>query len=78
MEKHRLLLCSSAILSFGALSTAHAGQADAPQGIEAPSAYLESIENPGNVGGVEDAAAAPAVEAQEADDDRKAEESKKD
>ena len=38
----------------------------ASQGIEAPSAYLESIENPGDGGGVEDAAAAVATE-QDAD-----------
>lgn len=52
--------------TFAAPTLVRAEKQDAPQGIEAPSAYLESIENPGDGGGVEDAAAAVATE-QDAD-----------
>ena len=49
------------IASFAAPIPVGAANEAAPQGIEAPSAYLESIENPGDGGGVEDADAAAAA-----------------
>lgn len=51
-------LLATGIVCFAIPSSVRA-ENDAPaQGIEAPSAYLESIENPGASGGVEEAAAA--------------------
>ena len=71
---NRAFVLSLLALGIGALAAptlVSAEKEDAPQGIEAPSAYLESIENLGDGGGVEDAdpAAAVAVE-QDANHDK--------
>ena len=50
---------------FAAPTLVHAEKGDTSQGIVAPSAYLESIENPGDSGGVEDADAAAEAEAEQ-------------
>ncbi len=63
---------------FAAPTLVHAEKEDTSQGIEAPSAYLESIENPGDGGGVEDADAAAAVAAEQDADHNKAKDPKQD
>jgi len=64
--------------TFAAPTLVRAEKQGAPQGIEAPSAYLESIENPGDGGGVEDADAAAAVAAEQDTDHNKAKDPKQD
>ena len=66
------------IASFATPTPVGAANEAASQGIEAPSAYLESIENPGDGGGVEDADAAAAVAAEQDADHNKAKDPKQD
>ena len=80
MKNRLLTLCLVAIgaSSLANSSSAAAEQAEAPQGIEAPSAYLESIETPGDSGGVEDADPAAAAQAEQAAEKAKSGNSQKD
>jgi len=67
-----------AIASFATPIPVGAANEAAPQGIEAPSAYLESIEDPGDGAGVEDADAAAAAQAEQDADHNKAKDPKQD
>ena len=64
--KSRLLTLCLLVIGTSSLAISSSAQAEAQQEIEAPSAYLESIETPGDSGGVEDADPAAAAQAEQA------------